>query len=414
MKIQLRAMLQALFRGAIDTVLFISLPITISIGTHTIWTARYHLTSAQQQQVEQWANISRLVAYIEDVPPVVPLVLWFKEGGLRAENPTNCEGIMGLHTAVTSGELPCFPAGPISAWNIAYQLQLGARTFKNYCPEVTYTTTNPNLLKRCYLYYNAGPRTQSNPNDSGYVMNGYDAAHQNMILTDISGRRYRLQALGAWPIHLAIQAQLAQRQEPGAPAGLLAPIMLGQEVLDKTWTTKTLERESDVILDTKDDAQTCRSPEVWDCFILPHTTGNTALRPAISPLLINPKQIGDLTCGLLPGIDLAPETSSVVLAPLPGYLTRYTDEFGHLAIRIENEEWTVWITGLRSYAVAEGKIEAGQSIGVISGLNSHSGLRNPTPSIHYTIYDNANAGFVDPLSFVPADVCISAGQSDPT
>ncbi len=211
LEIEVRKLLRALLRGMADSFIFLSLPLTISISSQAILNTRYHLSPSQQQQVQVWGGISSVIAYMEDVPSVVPLVLWYKEAGLREENPVNCEGIMGLYTAVKTGELPCFPPGTIGPWEIAHQLRLGASTFKKYCPEVTYSTTNPRVLKRCYLYYNAGPGNRMNPNDSAYVMNGYDMAHQNMIHTDIKGRRYRLQAMGAWPVHLAMQAQLSHQ-----------------------------------------------------------------------------------------------------------------------------------------------------------------------------------------------------------
>lgn len=401
-EIQARVLVRALLHGATDAILFISLPLTLGIGSQAIWRSRYQLTSEQQQQIESWASVSKIIAYQEDIPPVVPLVLWYKENGLKSENPTNCEGIMGLHTAVSSGELPCFPAGPIGTWETAYQLLLGARTFKSYCPEVTYTTTNPNILKSCYLRYNAGPKTKQDPNKSAYVMNGYDEDHQNMILTDIHGRTYQLSALGAWPVHLSVQTQLAQRSTPMAPPILLAPMMLSQELLDQAWT-----RTADISVSGRAIApggqRMCRQPVVDDCLIAPHDDGDRTLRPSVSPLLVPPDHSGPLTCGLLPGVALTPPKASIVLAPMSGYLKRHTDEFGHLAIQIENEEWIVWITGLRSYTHAEGAVTSGTPIGAISGAGRH------TADIHYAVYDKIEAGFVDPLSFIPMGMCPPSG-----
>lgn len=407
-KLQLRAMLRAMLLGVTDTILFITLPLSISIGSQAVWNARYHLTATQQAQIEQWASVSQLVAYLEDVPPMVPLVLWYKEAGLKAENPANCEGIMGLYTAITTGALPCFPHGPIDAWEIAYQLRLGARTFKEYCPDIRYTTTDPYTLKKCYLYYNAGPRTKMSPNESAYVMNGYDAAHQNMVLTDIHGQQYRLTALGAWPVHLAVQAQLAQQRTPTAPPVVLAPAMLIQEGWDRlrleyTGVVPQDTHPSDVVLAPEGSLSVmCREPQFSECLVVPHA-GDPTLRPHLSPLLVAPVQVGELTCGLLPGIALAPPQSSVVLAPLPGELTRYADVYGHLSVRIENAAWIVWITGLRSYAVAPGAVEAGRPIGAIGGVGSS------TPTIQYAVYDKINSGFVDALSFIPATMCPSSG-----
>ena len=396
-------MARALLMGVTDTLLFISLPIIVSIGSQSIWNARYQLTTTQQAQVERWSSIAQLIAYKEDVPPVVPLVLWFKENGLRDENPNNCEGIMGLHTAVTSGALPCFPPGPQSAWDIARQLQLGAQNFKAHCPEITYATTSPRLIKQCYLYYNAGPRSQSNPNNSAYVMNGYDAAHQNMILTDIRGHQHRLTALGAWPTHIAIQTQLAQQRMPRVPSIIMAPAMLLQELLDRIWVMTgnvTPESRSDVVLPTATtEVAMCRDAVVQECFIEPQTDGDPDLRPRVSPLLIAPVESGELACDLLPGIDLIPPKTSVVLAPMPGELTRYADGKGNLTVQIENAEWTIWIAGLRSYAAAAGTIEVGKPVGVVGGAGSQ------TPGVHFAVYDKINLGFVDALSFIPKGSC---------
>lgn len=403
-KLQIRAIFHGLLWGIADTLLFITLPLGISLGSQAFWSARYHLTITQQQQVERWSNAARLIAYLEDVPPVTPLVLWFKEGGLQESNPTNCEGIMGLYTDVTTGRLPCFPAGALNAREVLYQMQLGARTFKTYCPEVHFNTVDPRILKKCYLRYNAGPSAQTDPNQSAYVMNGYDEFHKDMVHTDIQGRKYRLTALGAWPTHLAMQAQLAQRETPIAPLAFLAPMMLGQEVWDRLWIRQeNITPPSDVVLD--DPAQQgelfCREAEVRECFVAPHVEGNPELRPAHSPLLLTPESVSEPACGLLPGIEMAASKPSIVLAPVSGQLRRYVDGLGHLAVQIENEEWTVWITGLRSYNAPEGAVKVGTPIGAIGGVGSS------TPDIHYAIYDQNQAGFVDTLSFLPVDACVS-------
>lgn len=404
--IQVRGMAKALLSGMTDTLLFISLPLAISLGSQAVWSSRYQLTMTQQTQIERWGSVTQLIAYMEDVPPVVPLVLWYKENGMREENPNNCEGIMGLHSAVTSGALPCFPAGPLSASEITHQLRMGVQVFKSYCPDISYTTTDTQLIKRCYLYYNAGPRTRMSPNDSAYVMNGYDAAHQNMVLTDIQGRQYRLTALGAWPTHIAMQAQLAQRRTSGMPPAVLAPALLIQELWDKLWKVNVeRERKSDVILEvngpTSEGAAPvlCRAPVVQECFIEPHGDGDASLRPSLSPLLVTPFERGELMCGLFPGIDLVATKASLVLAPMPGYLIRYSDGRGSLTIQIENDEWILWLIGLRSYTVGDGTVAAGDTIGAVGGTGSQ------TPGVHYAVYDKIASGFVDTLSFVPAADC---------
>ena len=394
---QIQVMSHAILRGVRDTILIISLPLTLSMSSQSVWNHRYQFTATQQERIMEWADISRLIAYQEDVPPVVPLVLWYKEGGLRTENPLNCEGIMGLYSDVQSGKLPCFPSGAITSWELVYQLQLGARTFKEYCPLVGYTTTDPQLLKQCYLHYNAGPRTETNPDNSGYVMNGYDSTHQNMLHVDVQGREYQLQTLGAWPTHLAIQAQLMQRGEP-APAKLVrAPLMLAREVLAKTETKISAVKINE--LGSARATATCRAPVVQECFVAPHQDGEPGLRPLTSPFLETPVQRSNIACDLLPGMDFLPAKTSLILAPLPGELTRYTDQYGHLAIQIENEEWTVWLTGLRAYVAGEGRVAAGAVIAAVGGEGSRTALT------HYTIYDKIRAGFVDPLSFLPVGGC---------
>ena len=394
-RLEFRRLLGVLGRGILDTILFLSLPITLSYSSQSVWQTRYTLTVQQQQQVQQWASVANLIAYRVDVPPVVPLVLWYKEAGMRAENPANCEGIMGLYTAIKTGQHPCFPPGPIGARDVAYQLELGTRVFKEYCPQLSYTTTDPELLKRCYLYYNAGPRSRSDPNRSAYVMNGYDSAHQNMIHRDIEGRTYRLEILGAWPVHLAMQAQLAQSGDLPAPPALLAPAMLLQELLDRLWSYR--ETAQTVVMPAPTEAR-CRTPQPGDCFGVPSSAGRPELRPSLSPLRATPMG-GSLVCGLVPGVELMPTGPAIVVAPLDGMLLRYTDQSGKLTVYIENEEWAVWLLGLRSYIAAPGTIAAGDPVGAVSGLGSD------WPAVHYAVYDKRQAEFVDPLALMPANSC---------
>ena len=103
LRVQVKVIARAMLSGITDTLLFLSLPLAISYGSQAIWSSRYQLTMAQQTQLERWGGVAQIIAYMEDVPPVVPLVLWYKESGMREENPDNCEGIMGFYTAVTSG-----------------------------------------------------------------------------------------------------------------------------------------------------------------------------------------------------------------------------------------------------------------------------------------------------------------------
>lgn len=397
-KFEVRKLLLVVLQGALDTVLFLGLPVALSAGAHTVWSSRYQLTPAQQEQVARWASVADLIAYQEDVPPVVPLVLWYKEAGLRAENPNNCEGIMGLYTAVRRGELPCFPPGPISPQEVAYQLRLGARTFKSYCPEIHYTSTDSELLKRCYLRYNAGPRAQGDPNASAYVMNGYDAAHQNMVHRDIHGREYRMQSLGAWPVTLAIQAQLqlGAWQPYRLPGFVVEPVSLVQEGLDRFWVVR---ESSSLTVEPSPTFSPCREAREEACFGLPHADGDPTLRPSVNPLLIAPAQGSALQCGMVPGITLTPPRTSLVVAPMSGTLTRYADTGGRLAVQIENAEWRVWLGGLRSYVAAPGEVSAGQPVGAIGGAESS------TPAVYYAVYDRRRGYYVDPVSFLPRGTC---------
>ncbi len=398
LKLEMRKWLLVAAQGVLDTLLFLGLPVALSAGAHTVWSGRYQLTPAQQEQVARWASIADLIAYTEDIPPVVPLVLWYKEAGLRAENPANCEGIMGLYTAVRRGELPCFPPGPISPQEVAYQLQLGARTFKSYCPEIHYTSTDSELLKLCYLRYNAGPRAQGDPNQSAYVMNGYDAAHQNMVHRDIQGREYRMQSLGAWPVTLAIQAQLqlGKYQPYQLPGFVLEPVALVQEGLDRVWVVRAKDT---LVVDAAPTFVPCRARLTEACFQAPHVDGDASLRPALNPLVVGPAQSSAPECGYMPGVTLTPPKVSAVVAPIAGTLTRYTDAQGHLAVQIENAEWRIWLGGLRSYVTAPGQVEAGQVVGVIGGQGS------ATPALHYAIYDRVAGHYVDPISFLPQGTC---------
>ncbi len=405
LQIEARQILLFALRGVADTLLFLGLPLLVGVGSVSVWNNRFTLMPSVQQQVDRWAGISYLVAYQEDVPPEVPLVLWYKEAGLREENPGNCEGIMGFYSAVRSGELPCFPPGPISPAEVAYQLQLGARTFKSYCPDVSFDTHDPTLLKRCYLYYNAGPGSRADPDTSAYVMNNYDAAHQNMIHTDISGRSIRLQATGAWPVHLSIQAQMSQPETMnGGPFIFQAPVRLAQEGVDRLWVRSKRLGESAVEASAEPAPERlaftpCREPREATCLVPPRERQEGGAFPHRSPMEAQAIVSDEIACSLLPGVDLATETRSVIVAPMAGALTRYATVQGFLAVRIENEEWTLWLTGLRSYLGEPGEVKAGAPVGVIGGQGSQ------TPAVHYAVYDKMEAGYVDPLYYIPAGEC---------
>ncbi len=387
-----RHLLWRLIQGFLDAFLLFIIPTATLVGSEKIWESRYRLTPAQQETVARWAEVSDAVARLEDIPPVTPLVLWYKENGLRAVNPDNCEGIMGLYSAVRSGRLPCFSPGPIDDAEVARQLRIGAAIFKEHCPEVHYTTTNPETLKRCYLYYNAGRHTRLDPDRSGYVMNGYDAAHQNMLHRTASGQVVRLQALGAWPVHLAIQAQLAHHPTFGRPSPFLSVARTFREGVDRIWAWAAPPGS---ISPRPVYSLSCISPKVGECFVGAHDGGQSELRPQISttaPI----QRVGEATCGLFPGAAMATDRLAFLLAPMPGRLARYADQWGDITLQIENNEWIVWVSGLRSGIVATGEVKTGQPIGTVGGKAG---------AFYVTIYDKMTGGFVDPRPFLGQSVC---------
>lgn len=390
-----RLLLWRLIQGLLDTFLLFTIPAATVVGSEKLWEGRYRLTPAQQETVARWAEVSDAVAHLEDVPPVTPLVLWYKEGGLQAINPDNCEGIMGLHSAVRSGRLPCFRPGPIDEEEVARQLRIGAAIFKEHCPEVHYTTTDPELLKRCYLYYNAGRNTRQNPDRSGYVMNGYDAAHQNMLHRTAGGQVVRLQALGAWPVHLAIQAQLAHLRatpmgQPRSPL-FLSAARTWWEGRDRVWAWAAPPGPVFPSLPRRP----CLTPRVGDCFVSPHDGGRPELRPQILAVA-SVRRVGEAACDLFPGAVMEVDRLTFLTAPMPGRLARYADRWGDLTVQVENDEWIVWLSGLRAAIVTDGEIGAGQLLGTVGGS---------AQTFYVAIYDKTNRGFVDPRPFLAQSVC---------
>jgi len=271
---------------------------------------------------------------------------------------------------------------------------LGARAFKQHCPEVHFDSVDPRLLKRCYLYYNAGPNVRLDPDRSGYVMNGYDAAHQNMVHRSASGKMVRLEALGAWPVHLATQAQLASPSFVSARPVLLSSGLALQEVWDRLWV---LRKDLTPALSQSVLLPRCREPVAQACFIRPHEGGDARLRPALAPLVSPLARAGELTCDLTPGMDLGTAGASIVVAPLPGELVRYVDQWGHLTVLVENEEWIVWLSGLRSCTVSPGRVRRGQPNGAIGGAGpAHAVVR-------YAVFDQMGTSMdiLELLKFTP-------------
>ncbi|MEM7118846.1 MAG: hypothetical protein AAF614_40890, partial [Chloroflexota bacterium] len=206
--LQPQQMAVGVLRGAFDTFLLVLLGFGFLAGGRLYMDGQYTLPRHIQSDVLKWAPVADHIARKTDIPREVPLVLWFKENSMRSENPESCTGIIGAYDLVRSGERPCFTPGPLSDIEVSQQLALAAVEYKKRCPEATYWTQSPELIKKCYFAYNAGAGAASrlDPNDSAYVMNGYDEAHQNMVYSDIELGTVRVTALGAWPTHLAMQS----------------------------------------------------------------------------------------------------------------------------------------------------------------------------------------------------------------
>ena len=77
---------------------------------------------------------------------------------------------------------------------------------------------------------------------------------------------------------------------------------------------------------------------------------------------------------------------------MTGDLATYSDQWGDSTIRIENQEWIVWILHPRSHFIKQGPVQAGDLVGVMGPV------KNSTAPyyVHYTVYDKVNGGFVDP------------------
>ena len=131
----------------------------------------------------------------------------------------------------------------------------------------------------------------------------------------------------------------------------------------------------------------------------PHLIGRPSLRPTFNPVTDSPVLTQDIHgCSYgLPGLDISSENATAVLqAPMPGEVTTYTDQWHNSTIRIENDEWIVWLLHPRSYLVEEGTVKRGESVGVMGSVGYSTG-----PHVHYTIYDKINQTFVDPRLFLP-------------
>lgn len=385
-------------RGMFDTLLLMFLGLGLLTSSQNYMAQQYTLPTTVQATVLKWAAVADHMARQADIPREVPLVLWFKENSMQAVNPDLCTGIIGAYDLVRSGDLPCFTPGPITDIEVSSQLALAAVEFKKRCPEITYLTQDPATIKKCYFAYNAGmgAAARLDPDQSAYVMNNYDEAHTNMLYSDIELGTVRVTQLGAWPTHLAMQSIIiAQLDSPDKPLSLT---ILDTMTRAYDWLNYYLSTSANASNSTLNFPAN-RSLTAEGCLGVPHSTGNTALRPTLNPVTEFPILTQDVHgCNYaLPGVDISSDNRAAVLqAPLPGEITTYTDQWYNSTIRIENDEWIVLLLHPRSYLIREGIVKRGEAVGIMGAVGNATG-----PHVHYTIYDKRNETFVDPALFLP-------------
>ncbi|MCB8968401.1 MAG: M23 family metallopeptidase [Ardenticatenaceae bacterium] len=388
-------------RGVFDTLLLLLLGTGLLTGGRVYMDGQYALPRTIQATALKWAPIADQIARKADIPREVPLVLWFKENSMLAENPDSCTGIIGAYDLVRSGEHPCFTPGPISDLEVREQLTIAAQEFKERCPEITYWTHNPDTIKRCYLAYNAGAGAaqRSDPNESAYVMNNFDDAHQNMVYSDVELGTVRVTALGAWPTHLGLQSLIVTQIDTEERPLSLTLLDISTRLYDQLYAAA---RDWDIFRISGDgsmDFPVSRDEDSFYCLDDAHILGRPSLRPRLNPVTEDPILTQDVHgCSYgLPGLDISSNTSTAILqSPMSGYVTTYTDRWYNSTIRIENDEWIVWLLHPRSYLVEEGDVQSGQAVGVMGAVGIATG-----PHVHYTVYDKINETFVDPRLFLP-------------
>lgn len=399
--LQPQLMATSVLRGIFDSFLFVMLASGLLAGSRYYLEGQYALPTHIQETVIKWAPIADQIAREADIPREVPLVLWFKENSMKASNPESCTGIIGAYDLVRSGERPCFTPGPISDLEVREQLALSAVEFKVRCPDITYFTQDPETIKRCYFAYNAGAGAAArlDADESAYVMNNYNENYTNMVYSDIELGTVRVTSLGAWPTHLAFQSLIVAQMDVAERPLSLSILNISTQIYDlgsQGWR----EFWGDPV---GDDAMMLwpngRLANDTSCLGESHKLGRYSLRPRLNPVSESPILTQDIHgCSYsLPGLDISSSNRSAILqAPMPGEVTTYTDQWYNSTIRIENDEWIVWLLHPRSYFVKEGSVTRGQAVGIMGAVGYATG-----PHVHYTIYDKINETFIDPAGFLP-------------
>ena len=407
--LQPQELLLGTLRGMWGTLWWMLVGLGLINGGRAYMDGQYALPRAIQSQVVKWAPVADSVARQTDIPREVPLVVWYKESSMQAENPRNCTGIMGTYDLVRSGQLPCFTPGPISDQEVAAQLAVGALEFKKRCPEVTYGTHDPAVLQRCYLAYNAGISAAQHidPHTSAYVMNNFNEQYQNMVYRDVELGTVTVSALGAWPAHLAIQSMIAHQLDLEQPPLTLTLLDVGARLWDAGIYAVSNLLNMDLPTNPRMEFPADRDIGAQTCLGRAHILGRPSLRPTLNPVREDPLLTQDVHgCAYnLPGVDIASSNAASLLqAPILGEVTTYTDRWRNTTIRIENDEWIVWLLHARSYLVEEGTVEKGQAVGVMGAVGYATG-----PHVHYTVFDKITNRFVDPGLLLPKQIAESDG-----
>ncbi len=389
--------------GVFDTLLLFFMGFGFLVGGRVYMDGQFALPREVQVTAVTWAPISDSIARRADIPREVPLVLWWKENALSAVNPDSCTGIIGAYDLVRSGSHACFAPGPISDVEVFTQLTIAANEYKKRCPDITYFSQDPESIKSCYFAYNAGmgAAKRLDANNSAYVMNRYDEAHQNMVYSDVELGTVVLTQMGAWPAHLAMQGLITSKAD-GMGKRPLSITLLDINTRAYDW----LAYEFDNLFGNTftGDGEPITFPlqrdlTGQDCIGTAHLIGRPSLRPTLNPVSESPILTQDIHgCSYsLPGLDISSSNGSAVLqSSIPGQVTTYTDQWHNSTVRIENDEWIVWYLHPRSYLIKEGSVKRGEAVAVMGAIGNATGSH-----VHYTIYDKINDTFVDPRNFVP-------------